>query len=202
LMTNKPVFFNNHRFRKKNSNTINKHDYINLSNYADSTNILDIGFGDGDSIINTKRVDGQRIYGVESYSIGVSKVLDFINTKKIEDILIYQGDVVEIIDNFPDSYFDYVNIFFPDPWPKRRHHKRRFITKFFLDKLKTKLKKNNQVHIASDHINYIFDTKYILNNYLKESIQFSKHRSNRPITKYEKKAISKQNIIFDLIFSL
>ena len=201
-MTNKPVFFNRHRIRKKNSNVIDKHDYIDLSKYADNTNILDIGFGDGDSIINTKRVDDQRIHGVESYSIGVSKVLDFINTRKITNIHIYQGDVVEIIDSFPCNYFNYVNIFFPDPWPKRRHHKRRFITKFFLDKLKTKLKKNNQVHIASDHINYIFDTKHVLNNYLNESLQFSNHRSNRPITKYEKKAMSKRNIIFDLIFSL
>ena len=110
-MTNKPVFFNRHRIRKKNSNAIDKHDYIDLSKYADNTNILDIGFGDGDSIINTKRVDDQRIHGVESYSIGVSKVLDFINTRKITNIHIYQGDVVEIIDSFPCNYFNYVNNF-------------------------------------------------------------------------------------------
>ena len=201
-MKNKPVFFNNHRVRKKISNIKNENDHINLYNYVDSNNILDIGFGDGDSIINTIRKGDQRIYGIESYTIGVSKVLDFIHTSKITNIHIYQGDVVEIIDNFPGNYFDYVNIFFPDPWPKRRHHKRRFITKFFLDKLKTKLKRNNQIHIASDHINYIFDTKHVLNNYLNETIQFSNHRSNRPITKYEKKAMSKRSIVFDLIFSL
>jgi len=201
-MTNKPVFFNNHRVRKKSSNIKNENDHVNLYNYVDSTNILDIGFGDGDSIINTIRKGDQRIYGIESYTIGVSKVLDFINLRNIDNVHVYHGDVVEIIDIFPNNFFDHVNMFFPDPWPKRRHHKRRFITKFFLDKLKTKVRENNEVHIASDHINYIFDTKYVLSKYLNKKIQFSNHRLDRPITKYEKKAISKQNIIFDLIFSL
>jgi len=201
-MTSKPIFFSNHRSRKKVFHPMNGYGQIDLSNFRNNINILDIGFGDGDSIINARMKDNLRIYGIESYAVGVNKVVKFINSEAIKNVNIYHGDAVEIISFFPEKFFNCVNIFFPDPWPKRRHHKRRFVTKYFLDKLRTKVKTNNKIHIASDHINYIFDTKNILDKYLNRKVEFSNHRSDRPITKYENKAISKGNIIFDMIFEL
>ncbi len=201
-MTNKPVFFSNHRVRRKDLKIKNTYDTVDLSENLKKRNILDIGFGDGDSLIKTPKQENQEIYGIESYSIGVNKIINFINKENIKNVHIHQGDVVEIIDIFPDRFFDFVNIFFPDPWPKRRHHKRRFVSKYFLDRLRNKVKHNNRIHIASDHINFIFDIKRILDEYLKQKVQFSNHRSERPITKYENKAIIKRRIIFDLIFSL
>ena len=201
-MSNKPIFFSNHRKRKRNLEIKNINDQPDLSNNMDNHNVLDIGFGDGDSIIKARKRQNQKIYGIESYEIGVNKVITYINKLKMKDIYVYKGDAVEIIDIFPDKFFDCVNIFFPDPWPKRRHHKRRFISKYFLSRLKAKVKKINEVHITSDHINFIFDTKHIVNEYLKKNLHFSNHRSDRPITKYEKKALSKRHIIFDIIFNL
>ncbi len=201
-MTNKPVFFNNHRTRKKGLDVKNINRQMNFSNYINNCNILDIGFGDGESIIKARKKANQIIYGIESYEVGVKKVLKYINEEKINDIYVYQGDAVEIIEVFPERFFNYVNIFFPDPWPKRRHHKRRFISKYFLDRLKIKVKQKNEVQVTSDHINFIFDTKFIINKYLDKDVQFSNHRSSRPITKYENKALSKGHIIFDIIFSL
>ena len=201
-MTHKPIFFSNHRVRKKRLKISNEYKCVNASGYLNKNNILDVGFGDGDSIIKAKKKDGQRIYGIESYAIGVNKVTGLINSGKIKDVNVYLGDVVDIIDSFPDDFFNNVNIFFPDPWPKRRHHKRRFITKYFLDRLRVKVRDNNYIHIASDHINFIFDTKRIVEECLNKKILFSNHRSDRPITKYENKALAKRHIIFDMIFSL
>ena len=201
-MSNKPIFFSNHRKRKRNLAIKNINDQPDLSNNMNNHNILDIGFGDGDSIIKARKRKNQKIYGIESYEIGVNKVITYINKLKMKDIYVYKGDAVEIIDIFPDKFFDCVNIFFPDPWPKRRHHKRRFVSEYFLSRLKDKVKEINEVHITSDHINFIFDTKRIVNEYLKKNLHFSSHRSDRPITKYEKKALSKRHIIFDIIFNL
>ncbi len=201
-MTNKPIFFNNHRTRKRGTRVTKPHDKIDLSKCLSKRNILDIGFGDGDSLIKARKQENQEIYGIESYAIGVNKVTDIINKTNIKNIHVYHGDVIEIINIFPDRFFDCVNIFFPDPWPKRRHHKRRFVSKYFLDNLKYKVKYNNKIHITSDHINFIFDTKRILDEYLDQSVEFSNHRSDRPITKYENKALAKRHIIFDMIFNL
>ena len=201
-MTNKPIFFNNCRTRKKNLNIKHTNDDIDFSNSINNWNILDIGFGVGDSIIKASKKENQKIFGIESYETGVNNVLSYINKNKIKDVHIFHGDVVEIIEIFPDKFFNYVNIFFPDPWPKRRHHKRRFISKYFLDRLKTKVKKTNEVQVTSDHINFVFDTKRIINHYLNKDVQFINHRSDRPITKYEIKALAKRRIIFEMIFSL
>ena len=201
-MSNKPIFFSNHRKRKKNLAIKNINDQSDLSKNMNNHNILDIGFGDGDSIIKARKRENQKIYGIESYEIGINKVITHISEVKMKNIYLYKGDVVEIIDIFPDKFFDCVKIFFPDPWPKRRHHKRRFLSKYFLTRLKDKVKKTNEVHITSDHINFIFDTKRIVNEYLEKNLHFSNHRSDWPITKYEKKALSKRHIIFDIIFSL
>ena len=201
-MNNKPIFFSNHRKRKRNLKLKDIIDQPDLSNNMNNHNILDIGFGNGDSLIKASKRENQKIYGIESYEIGLNKVISHINKVKEKNIYIYKGDAVEIIDIFPDKFFDCVNVFFPDPWPKRRHHKRRFISKYFLSRLKNKVKKTNKIHITSDHINFIFDTKRIVNEYLKKNLRFSNHRSDRPITKYEKKALSKGHIIFDIIFNL
>ena len=90
-------------------------------------------------------------------------------------------------------------IFFPDPWPKSRHHKRRLLNNYSIDLIFKKIKKDGVFHFASDHINYSFQTKKLLSDHLGEIINFSSNRRHRPVTNYEERGLSKGNFIFDII---
>ena len=89
---------------------------------------------------------------------------------------------------------------FPDPWQKKKHRKRRLFNKYTFNIINSIIKKNGFFHFSTDNINYALEAKEIINDVTSSSIKFSNNRGFRPITKFEKKAISKRNFIFDLIY--
>lgn len=201
MMANKPILYQSYRRRKGG---INNHD-SNMREYGELNggyNLLDIGFGDGDSIINLSTDSPINIFGVDTYHVGFNKILELKSKKNLKDLYLIQGDIVDIIDSFPPNFFDKVHIFFPDPWPKRKHHKRRFLNEYFLEKLREKLKKDNQIHFASDHINFFLDTKKLISRFLNIEIEFLQNRVKRPVTKYELKALKNKHKVFEILFSL
>ena len=100
-------------------------------------NILEIGFGDGENLISNALNNLDSFYvGIEVYEAGVAKVLELIKKNNLENIFLIQGDAKAILEkNTTIKFFDEVIIFFPDPWPKRRHKKRRLLSNNFLDSL-------------------------------------------------------------------
>ena len=118
--------------------------------------VLDIGFGDGETLltaaVNNPDVD---FLGVEVHEPGIGHLLVMLERAGVTNVRIIQRDVVDVIEHMiPGRSFDVVNIFFPDPWPKKRHHKRRLIQAPFLAKLTQTMKHGALLHIATDWDDY------------------------------------------------
>ena len=186
---------------------------INLKNYykqvdkykfenfnENSEYILDVGTGYGEtSIFLAKQFSDKVVISCEKYIDGNIILLKNIEINNINNILLHNGNVYNVLDITNKKYFRLVWIFFPDPWPKNRHAKRRLITSEFLIKLHKILKKNGEIYIATDSIIYV---RFILNSLYKCKDYFlwvNQSKINLSIkdyfdieTKYYKKAINYQ----------
>ena len=162
--------------------------------------ILDIGTGYGEtSIFLANQFLDKVIISCEKYIDGNIILLKNIEKNEIKNILLHNGNVYNIIEITNKKYFNLVWIFFPDPWPKNRHAKRRLITSDFLIKLHKILKDNSEICIATDSSIYI---RFILNSIYKCKDYFNwvnQSKINLSIkdyldieTKYYKKAINSQ----------
>ena len=117
---------------------------------------LEIGFGSGEIIFREAKKNPDHIYiGVEYYKRGVTQLLKKINDEKLKNIKIFHGDVHKLLTKLPREIFDEIWLFFPDPWPKKKHEKRRFIQKKIIGDLHYLVKPNGKLFISSDDTNYI-----------------------------------------------
>ena len=161
-------------------------------------NILEIGFGDGENLISNALNNLDSFYvGIEVYEAGVAKVLELIKKNNLENIFLIQGDAKAILEkNTTIKFFDEVIIFFPDPWPKRRHKKRRLLSNNFLDSLKMILKDKSVLKIKTDWDDYAQQIENDLNQIF-SNIKKHINKKTDLFTKYEKTAIEeKRNIIY------
>ena len=200
----RPKYYSSHRSRqssKKNLNRIWKDENNTKKKIKkDTKNILEIGFGTGDSIIDLYHKNQYNYYCIESYDLGINKINKFISHNKIKNIYIYQGDAVKIVEeNFTNDIFDEILIFFPDPWPKKRHRKRRILNMFSLNLFLSKLKFNGILHFTTDHIDYAYSIKKLITDYTSKETLFNNNRRLRPITNYEKRGIKRKNFFFDIV---
>ena len=112
---------------------------------------FEIGFGSGDIIYKQAKLNPNNIYiGVEYYRKGIAQLIEKIENDSIKNIKILHGDARKILMDIPNEIFDEIWLFFPDPWPKKRHEKRRFIQLDMIDELRSKIKKNGKLLISSD----------------------------------------------------
>jgi len=171
--------------------------------------VLEIGFGSGKSLVETAvNFPKKNFLGIEVYQSGIGSCLNFAYTSKITNLRIIYYDAIEVIHYMiPDYTLSRVQIFFPDPWNKKRHHKRRLIKYNFLKIIAKKLIINGILHISTDSESYAF---YILNeikdikNYknLSKINTFIERPVSRIITRFERRGILKGHNIFDLMFQL
>ena len=160
--------------------------------------ILDIGTGYGEtSLYLGKNFQKEIIISCEKFIDGNLSLIKNIEKEKIYNINVYPGNANELLDNTNKyGYFSCVWIYFPDPWPKKRHFKRRLVTSYFLEKLYKFLKTNAEIVIATDSISY---SKFILNAIFKvknlytcinlEKLHLIPKDYYKLETKYYKKAI-------------
>ena len=178
--------------------TVNKYKFHNFNEKLDY--ILDIGTGYGEtSIYLAKQFLDKVVISCEKYIDGNIILLKNIKKNKIQNIRLHNGNVYDVLGITNKKYFKLVWIFFPDPWPKNRHAKRRLITSDFLIKLHEILKENSEIHIATDSTIYV---RFILNSIYNSRDHFlwlNQSEMNLDIkdyfnieTKYYKKAINSQ----------
>lgn len=170
--------------------------------------ILEIGFGSGQSLLSTAKENPAHNYiGVETYFPGVGAVLLGMQRQQIDNIRLYHADAVEVLNQciLPQS-LDGVQIFFPDPWQKRRHHKRRLIQPTFVELVKSRLKTGGILHLATDWHDYADHMMKVLSNHpglenLMGVGQFANRSQHRPIiTKFEQRGIRSGRVIWELQF--
>jgi tRNA (guanine-N7-)-methyltransferase len=158
------------------------------------TRVLDIGFGDGEALVTmAARSPGTAFLGVEVHEPGIGHLLVLLERAQLDNVRIVAHDVVDVIDHMlPASGFDVVNVFFPDPWPKKRHHKRRLISDSFMPRLETIMKPGALLHIATDWQPYAESIQEVLSrtrglSELATTPDDSMPLAARPPTKFERR---------------
>lgn len=117
---------------------------------------LEVGFGGGEHLLEHARANPSiGLIGAEPYEAGVAKLLSKLADSDCAHIRIHEGDARDIIEALPDASLGRAFILFPDPWPKTRHHKRRFVQMEMLDALARVLKPGAELRIASDDAGYV-----------------------------------------------
>ena len=171
----------------------------------DSLKILEIGFGMGETTATIAQSMPERDFlGVEVHTPGVGGLLKLIGEKSLSNVRIVQYDVVDVLNHMiADASLDGVHIFFPDPWHKKRHHKRRLIQAEFVKLLCSKLKSCAYLHVATDWQEYaewvldILKAEPLLAN---SANDYAPKPAYRPLTKFENRGIKLGHGVWDLIF--
>ena len=167
--------------------------------------VIDIGFGNGNLLYEiAKKNSDINFVGIEVYKHGVGKLLKKIIQANIKNINVIYDDANEILEkNIEDNSVNGISIFFPDPWPKKKHKKRRLVNSTFLELMISKIKEGGFIKVVTDIEDYANDIKSIFD--YSNSIQQIKELklfNNRDITKYELKGIKKGHSIFDLSYKI
>ena len=190
---NRPVYYKSFRSRKFQELEEPKKSVQDIFKIEKNI-ILDIGFGTGESTVALNNMFPKHsVFGIEAYKPGIKNLIN-------NNIYAHYGDALEIIENINDNSISQIYMLFPDPWQKKKHRKRRLFNKYTFNIINSIIKKNGFFHFSTDNINYALEAKEIINDVTSGSIKFSNNRGFRPITKFEKKGISKRNFIFDLIY--
>jgi len=167
--------------------------------------ILEIGFGMGDATLEIAEQNPDvNFIGIEVHPPGVGRVLSQIEKKGLSNLRVIEHDAVEVLQHmFPDASINGIHIFFPDPWPKKRHHKRRLINSTLLTLMEAKLIDDGYVHIATDWQEYAAEIKALLSNsknFFVDSKSYTTGPMNRPPTKFENRGKALGHRISDIIF--
>jgi tRNA (guanine-N7-)-methyltransferase len=169
--------------------------------------VIEIGFGMGNSLLTQAIQNPQINYlGVEVHRPGLFNLLKGTQSAGLTNLKIVAGDAIEILRHMiADQSLAGIQIFFPDPWPKRKHHKRRLLQSETVALLAQKLCSGGFLHVATDWQDYAQAILQILTQ--EELLQNSSGSQStiarplhRPITKYEQKAIKEGRAIADLMF--
>jgi tRNA (guanine-N7-)-methyltransferase len=168
--------------------------------------ILEIGFGNGDSLLQQAKDHPHHNYlGIEVHRPGVGHLLHLVEDAGIRNLRVINHDAVEVLQQqIPDNSLDCIQLFFPDPWHKKRHQKRRIVNAAFIELVHQKLKAGGTFHLATDWEDY---AQYMLaemeqaqgfvnaagkGNYAKNT--------NRPATKFEHRGRRLGHGVWDLIY--
>ncbi|MBA3695534.1 MAG: tRNA (guanosine(46)-N7)-methyltransferase TrmB [Methylotenera sp.] len=181
---------------------------INLNekfNRIESKKVLEIGFGMGETTAKiAQTLPEYDFLAVEVHTPGVGGLLKLIEEQALTNIRIIQHDVVDVLQNMlPDASLDGVHIFFPDPWHKKRHHKRRLIQAEFVNLLCSKLKTGGYLHVATDWQEYaewvleVLSAEPLLQNTAKD---YAEKPIYRPLTKFENRGIKLGHGVWDMVF--
>lgn len=169
--------------------------------------ILEIGFGNGESlVVQAKNRPDQDFIGIEVYRSGVGHLLQRCHTLQLTNIRIINADAMDILENsIPDDYLAGVQVFFPDPWPKRRHHKRRIIRPEFVALLARKLNIDGYLHLATDWQSYatqmieVMEDSGVFYNTFSPGC-FAPDPQGRSITRFEHRGRKLGYEVWDLIY--
>ncbi len=182
--------------------------------------VLEIGFGNGDTLIEMAEKNPQLNYvGIEVYEAGIGRLINSSHTKQLKNLKVMKGDAIEILkNNIADNTLTKVQLFFPDPWHKKKHHKRRIVQHDFLNLLAKKLKNDKQtslphasvkqasLHFATDWENYAQHMMVVLEENKNFKNTQSAHNYTprpdfRPLSKFEKRGQRLGHGVWDLIFT-
>jgi len=170
---------------------------------------LEIGFGMGHSLVEMASKARERDFiGIEVHEPGVGTCLMAVEESGVDNLRVFHEDAVEVLKQcIPDGSLNCVQIFFPDPWHKKRHHKRRIVQPEFVQLLAQKIESGGIIHLATDWKNYAEHMLEVLNgapdlSNLSASEDYVPRPESRPKTKFERRGEGKGHGVWDLQFQV
>ncbi len=170
--------------------------------------VLEIGFGNGDSLLEMAiNTPNKNFLGIEVYEAGVGRLINEANKHQLTNLKIIKNDAVEVLKHhIEDNSFETFQLFFPDPWHKKKHHKRRIVQTDFLDLISNKLQNGGTIHMATDWENYAQHMMETLEKHPHFKNTLSAHNysvrpEHRPMTKFERRGERLGHGVWDLIFT-
>ena len=173
----------------------------------DAPTVLEIGFGNGDSLCEMAQASPDINYlGIEVHRPGVGRLLNSIEAAGCENLRVSNQDAIDVLEHqIPDNSLDRVQLFFPDPWHKKKHNKRRIVQEKFIQQLAKKLKPGGIFHLATDwedyaqHMLSVLNSSNLFQNLSKDNT-FVPKPTERPTTKFEKRGQRLGHGVWDLLF--
>ena len=167
--------------------------------------VLEIGFGMGETTAEVAaRHPGNDYLGIEVHTPGVGSLLKRIAAAGLTNVRVIQHDAVEVVEKMiAPASLDAVHVFFPDPWPKKRHHKRRLIQPPFIALLASRLKAGAYLHAATDWEDYaqqILEVLSIEPTLVNTAAGFAPRPEWRPRTKFEARGVRLGHRVWDILF--
>jgi tRNA (guanine-N7-)-methyltransferase len=166
---------------------------------------LEVGFGSGDNLAELAARHPERDYlGVEVHDPGIGRLLLLIERERLSNMRIARHDAVEVVASWlPPACLDEVLIFFPDPWHKKRHHKRRLVQPAFLEKLARVMARGARLHLATDWAPYAEQMLDVCNacpafENAAEGGGYARRPESRPLTRFERRGLRLGHEVFDL----
>lgn len=175
---------------------------------ASGRRIVEIGFGMGDSLIQMAQADpGAQFIGIEVHRPGVGRLLSRVLAEKIQNVRVYAEDAVDVFaQSLALESLDAIHIFFPDPWHKKRHHKRRLIQPDWVREITQRLKAGGYLHLATDwepyaeHMFDVLDDVPSLKNASGAPRTAVPRPDYRPLTKFEARGERLGHRVQDLVY--
>ncbi|MBZ9558835.1 MULTISPECIES: tRNA (guanosine(46)-N7)-methyltransferase TrmB [unclassified Modicisalibacter] len=169
--------------------------------------VVEIGFGMGASLIEqAERHPETDFIGVEVHAPGVGKLLDEADKRGLTNLRVYREDALEVLSQcLPEASLDGVQLFFPDPWPKKKHHKRRIVQPAFVALVRSRLRPGGWLHMATDweayaeHMAEVLSEAPGLRNTAPEG-HYVPRPAFRPLTKFETRGEKLGHGVWDLIY--
>jgi tRNA (guanine-N7-)-methyltransferase len=167
--------------------------------------VLEIGFGMGETTAGIAAAHpGIDYLCVEVHTPGVGSLLNRIDALGLNNVRLIQHDAVEVLEHMiPPASLDGVHIFFPDPWPKKRHHKRRLIQPAFVQLLASRMKPGASLHVATDWEDYAQQILEVLSGepaLENTAAGFAPRPETRPETKFERRGVALGHRVWDVVF--
>ena len=169
--------------------------------------VVEVGFGMGDSLLAMAAADTDVDFlGIEVYASGVGQLMNNAAKKGVHNLRVYMADAVDVLQEcLIDNSIKRFQLFFPDPWHKKKHHKRRIVNSHFVDLIRSKLILGGIFHLATDWQDYAHEMMSIMttaegfNNQFGESM-FAPRPPYRPLTRFERRGERLGHGVWDLLF--
>ena len=173
----------------------------------DNHKVLEIGFGMGKSLVQmAKNAADKDFIGIEVHRPGVGAFPADAVAQQVKNLKVFEHDAVEVLEHMiADNSLDTVQLFFPDPWHKKRHHKRRIVQPEFVQLLRRKLKPGGVFHMATDWENYAEHMLEVMSaaegfSNLSADNSYIERPEHRPLTKFEQRGQRLGHGVWDLMF--
>jgi tRNA (guanine-N7-)-methyltransferase len=165
--------------------------------------IMEIGFGMGEATAIIAKNHPENAYiAVDVHPPGIGKLLSRIDEEKLTNVKVIEDDVHVVLEHmFADQSLDGIHLYFPDPWPKKKHNKRRIVNDGFLKLIHPKLKKGGFIHIATDWVPYAIAIQEVFSKSDLFAGGVIAKPEWRPVTRFEDQGIDKDHAVNDMYYT-